>query len=177
VNEPHTLAEAEVIARHAGKLNWWADKIMEEYDRREAALPEWHCPSCGAVTRARMADAEPVLDHWYAGQEIKVEFADEDDEYDRSQVKPDPQKVRPIGADHIIAERDALQARVDVLSPMVEDLTEISREAQSRVELLTAALTDVLANTYRWDTIAGAAALFNARAVLAAGETESEADA
>jgi hypothetical protein len=26
----------------------------------EAELPEWHCPSCGAVTRARMADAAPV---------------------------------------------------------------------------------------------------------------------
>lgn len=34
-DQPRTLAEAEVIARHAGKLNWWAMKIMREYDRRE----------------------------------------------------------------------------------------------------------------------------------------------
>lgn len=31
--QPHTLAEAEVIARHAGTLNWWAELVMTEYDR------------------------------------------------------------------------------------------------------------------------------------------------
>lgn len=30
--EPYSLAEAEVIARHAGKLNWWAGRIMRELD-------------------------------------------------------------------------------------------------------------------------------------------------
>lgn len=47
-----TLAEAEVIARHAGELNWWVEKVMEEYDRR------------GDIVTA----AIELVDHWATAQ-------------------------------------------------------------------------------------------------------------
>lgn len=70
-------------------------------------------------------------------------------------------------------ERDALQARVAVQSRMIDDLTRISREDQARAQLLTAALTRLVDAIAPGDVPDGA--LRNARAVLAAGVTESEA--
>jgi len=81
----------------------------------------------------------------------------------------------------------ALKARIDVLSPMVEDLTEISREAEARIELLTAALTEITREDClnrvvredgycfeRWPDGPLWCMPCTARAALAAGETESE---
>jgi len=56
---------------------------------------------------------------------------------------------------------------------MIDDLTRISREDQARAQLLTAALTRLVDAIAPGDVPDGA--LRNARAVLAAGVTESEA--
>jgi len=38
--EPYSLAEADVIARHAGTLNWWSARIMQELDTVRAQNAE-----------------------------------------------------------------------------------------------------------------------------------------
>lgn len=55
------ITEADRLAR---RLSWFTDdELAAELARRrpvpmagQAALHEWECPSCGATTRARMAD-------------------------------------------------------------------------------------------------------------------------
>lgn len=47
------------LQEQAGEM---AEEI-EELSSEVAELPEWHCPSCNAVTRARMADAAPGGSH------------------------------------------------------------------------------------------------------------------
>lgn len=62
--EPRTLAEAEVIARHAGRLNWWIDKIMEEYDRRGTRVTELE-----AQVKALEPALRELLDQTHMGNE------------------------------------------------------------------------------------------------------------
>jgi len=38
--ERYTLAEAEILACHAGLLNWWSDRIMQELDTVRAQNAE-----------------------------------------------------------------------------------------------------------------------------------------
>lgn len=52
------------------------------------------------------------------------EFDCDECSYDPSKVNPDPQKCVPIFADHIIAERDALQARVAELEAVLREASD-----------------------------------------------------
>lgn len=57
---PNALdASAERWQLYAADLEVKLGELRAELERTQRAvlvLPEWHCPSCGAVTRARMAD-------------------------------------------------------------------------------------------------------------------------
>jgi hypothetical protein len=55
-----------VCRRHFGGLTG-APPFPPDLD----ALPEWHCPSCGATTRARMADRAPRV--WLEGDEVPAD--------------------------------------------------------------------------------------------------------
>ena len=69
IEQPHPCATSVLLdawhdACHNGMTNIEAVRHQEAALRdagllAEPPLAEWHCPSCGAVTRARMADAEP----------------------------------------------------------------------------------------------------------------------
>jgi hypothetical protein len=48
----------EGMRKHRDLLGETVDELGAILAEQLAALPEWRCPSCGAVTRARMADQQ-----------------------------------------------------------------------------------------------------------------------
>lgn len=96
------------------------------------------------------------------------EFDCDECSYDPSKVKPDPQKCVPIFADHIIAERDALQARIEVLTAALTEIADDAcRTCSSFEEPGDKLCAERYADRRSWCGVC------IARAVLAAVETEA----